>query len=463
MAGSHAPRTSAKLDASPGAATLAPVPAGQPRTAVRLYVLVAAIAALGVLAAGLARAVPPSGGNALLALAFVAAIALAGLVPFPIGAQTLLLPSASVQVAAVLLFPPGVAMLIAGAGALLADGLQVRRLLAARGWDAAEVVRRGIWLEALFGAAHPVLEAAAGAAVLRAAGWTLADLQLERPGGALVALAAGGAMWALNTLLVAPAVALETREDPRRVLRRLLMPGGRAEAAADLGQVGLGVVVAGVVAAGGALPALLLLPSGAAYFALAHRTRVGRETEAALARRAYHDPLTGLPNRALFADRLTGALGPAGEHAGPVAVLYVDLDGFKDVNDAHGHPTGDRLLVAVAGRVAACVRPADTVARLGGDEFAVLLWGLRDGREAERVAGRIVAALDAPFVLDGAEVRVGASVGIAAGASGAADADELQRQADLALYEAKRRGKAGWVRFRSDQAQPGVGAPEAAG
>ncbi|MGY2051020.1 bifunctional diguanylate cyclase/phosphodiesterase [Methylobacterium sp. JK268] len=150
---------------------------------------------------------------------------------------------------------------------------------------------------------------------------------------------------------------------------------------------------------------------------------------------ADHDPLTRLPNRALFRHRLDAMLrgAPAG-----VALLYLDLDAFKDVNDTLGHPVGDALLAAVGARLAGCVGEAGTVARLGGDEFAV---ACAAPGEAETLARRIIDALSAPYDLAGRAVRIGASVGIALSGPEAADADTLLRHADMALYEAKGRGR----------------------
>ena len=167
---------------------------------------------------------------------------------------------------------------------------------------------------------------------------------------------------------------------------------------------------------------------------------------------AFHDLLTGLPNRALLMDRLGRALShaeqPGGENEGKVAILLVDLDDFKYVNDSLGHFAGDRLLVAAAGRLEGCLWPGDTVARLGGDEFAVLLAGAKDARDATHVAEKIAEALRKPFSLGDREMFVGASVGIAFGAvsgvpgGGRGQPEDLLRKADLALYDAKRGGKA---------------------
>jgi diguanylate cyclase (GGDEF)-like protein len=167
-----------------------------------------------------------------------------------------------------------------------------------------------------------------------------------------------------------------------------------------------------------------------------------------LAHQAFHDSLTELPNRALFTDRLGLALARTNRRKASVAVLFLDLDDFKPINDRFGHDAGDRLLRAVAERVRACVRPEDTVARLGGDEFTVLLEDIVDVRYAIGVAERIEEALHEPFPIDGHEATVTASIGIAVSTGRVASADDLMRNSDQAMYEAKRKGRARHVLFR---------------
>jgi diguanylate cyclase (GGDEF)-like protein/PAS domain S-box-containing protein len=162
-----------------------------------------------------------------------------------------------------------------------------------------------------------------------------------------------------------------------------------------------------------------------------------RRLEEQLIHQAFHDPLTGLANRALFRDRVSHALALAQRRGNPVTVLFLDLDDFKTVNDSLGHAEGDRLLIAAAERFLACARSADTVARLGGDEFAILIEGA-DGREG--LPDRLSAAMSHPFSLSGNQLRVTASIGVAS-ASGDDTADDLLRNADMAMYAAKRHGK----------------------
>jgi diguanylate cyclase (GGDEF)-like protein len=172
-----------------------------------------------------------------------------------------------------------------------------------------------------------------------------------------------------------------------------------------------------------------------------------------LERLAFHDALTGLPNRALFADRVAHALRKRTTRTAPPAVLFMDLDGFKAVNDSAGHAVGDALLIHAARRIQASVRAEDTVARLGGDEFAALLEGEagRHPSRAEDVAERILAALTQPYEIAGKKALVSASIGMTLALPGVTP-DELLRQADEAMYEAKRAGK-GRIRMHISQSR----------
>ena len=158
--------------------------------------------------------------------------------------------------------------------------------------------------------------------------------------------------------------------------------------------------------------------------------------------RKVHDPLTGLPNRALFLDRLERAKARARRGTRSLfGVLFLDLDRFKVVNDSLGHPVGDHLLVAVAGRIESCIRPGDTVARLGGDEFAVLLEEISEFDEATEIASRVHAAFTHSFAVGDRELFVTVSIGISLGSSESADLAELLRDADTAMYRAKIAGR----------------------
>ncbi len=170
-----------------------------------------------------------------------------------------------------------------------------------------------------------------------------------------------------------------------------------------------------------------------------------KQLEEQLAYQAFHDSLTGLANRTLFHDRVERALARA-MRGGHVAVMFIDLDDFKTVNDSLGHSHGDALLSAIATRLQRATRGCDTVARLGGDEFAVLLEGMTSDGDADVVAERITSALDTPVQLEMREVLVSASIGVAHAHAGETT-DELLRNADVAMYHAKGRGKGGTTVF----------------
>ncbi len=168
--------------------------------------------------------------------------------------------------------------------------------------------------------------------------------------------------------------------------------------------------------------------------------------ERELSRLAFSDTLTGLPNRALLTDRLSHALARADRLTKRVAVMFLDLDRFKVVNDSLGHASGDQLLVDVANRISSCLRSGDTAARLGGDEFTILLEDVDDESQAVEIAERINHALRWPITLEGREVFVSASIGIALSTRGLGP-DGLLRNADLALYRAKADGRARYAVF----------------
>jgi diguanylate cyclase (GGDEF)-like protein/PAS domain S-box-containing protein len=166
-----------------------------------------------------------------------------------------------------------------------------------------------------------------------------------------------------------------------------------------------------------------------------------KRAEAELAHQALHDPLTGLPNRLLFIDRLQVALAHLGRRDGAVAVLFLDLDRFKLINDSHGHDVGDQVLMEMAGRLRGLLRPSDTLSRFGGDEFTILCEDVSSDEDAVVVAERVAEALAEPFPLADREVFLSASIGIALGRDRAMSAGALLRDADAAMYGAKERGR----------------------
>jgi diguanylate cyclase (GGDEF)-like protein/PAS domain S-box-containing protein len=192
-----------------------------------------------------------------------------------------------------------------------------------------------------------------------------------------------------------------------------------------------GAVSGSVVRPGSGAPFLLLIVED---------VTARRAAEEQLTIQALHDHLTGLPNRALLVDRLQLALDTTSRTGDRVGVLYLDLDGFKEVNDSGGHGAGDALLVQVANRLADVVRPSDTVARLGGDEFAIVCPDLPDGQTLRRVADRVLAAIDRPFDIDGQTYQISVSVGLVV-AKGDDDLERLLASADETMYSAKRAGK----------------------
>jgi len=176
------------------------------------------------------------------------------------------------------------------------------------------------------------------------------------------------------------------------------------------------------------------------------------EAEEFISFQAYHDLLTRLPNRALFKDRLGIALTQAAREGHQLAVMFIDLDRFKVINDSLGHTVGDRLLQAVSERLLNCVRKGDTLSRFGGDEFTLLLPEVRDWESAAQVAEKILASIRAPFKLDGHEIFVGASIGIAMFPSAGATMDALIKNADIAMYRVKNTGRDGFQLFTPEMA-----------
>lgn len=156
---------------------------------------------------------------------------------------------------------------------------------------------------------------------------------------------------------------------------------------------------------------------------------------------AHHDTLTGLPNRILFYDRLNQAIARAHREKEAIAVLFLDLDGFKQVNDTLGHDIGDALLREAAQRIQSCVRDSDTVARMGGDEFTVILTNIKSENSKDRVAQKIIEEIAAPFMLNGKNCSVSVSIGIALFPENGDTPEQLIKMADAAMYMAKHGGK----------------------
>ncbi len=175
-----------------------------------------------------------------------------------------------------------------------------------------------------------------------------------------------------------------------------------------------------------------------------------RELHLKLVHAAQHDFLTGLPNRAVLSDRVAQAIARARRHGGHVAVLYVDLDGFKQVNDEHGHDAGDVLLQSVTQRLRKCVRDCDTLSRQGGDEFVVLLSEIAHQDDVTKAARRILRSISKPHRVGSRDLKIGASIGISLFPEDAADAESLLRQADAAMYRAKSNGRRTYCFWRGE-------------
>ncbi|MDR7319296.1 diguanylate cyclase domain-containing protein [Brevibacillus nitrificans] len=175
-----------------------------------------------------------------------------------------------------------------------------------------------------------------------------------------------------------------------------------------------------------------------------------KQLESKLEHMAYHDVLTGLPNRRLLYIHLHNALAAAKANKDMVAVLFLDCDHFKQINDTWGHNTGDQFLQLLGVRLSSCIREGDTVARLGGDEFVIILTSIQNQQQVEKVSNRIIRALQEPWILEGHTFRSTTSIGIALYPTTSSDADQLLTHADKALYLAKASGR---NQFRFYQAE----------
>jgi diguanylate cyclase (GGDEF)-like protein len=165
---------------------------------------------------------------------------------------------------------------------------------------------------------------------------------------------------------------------------------------------------------------------------------------------AEHDILTGLPNRSVLTDRLAQSIALAQRHGKKVALMYLDLDNFKHINDSLGHGVGDQLLQSAAKRLQACVRRSDSVTRQGGDEFVVLLAEVAQVQDAALTAEKLIEAMAEPHLIDGHRLHVTLSIGISLYPDDSKDAEEMVRNADTAMYHAKRNGRNNYQRFTLD-------------
>jgi diguanylate cyclase (GGDEF)-like protein len=172
-----------------------------------------------------------------------------------------------------------------------------------------------------------------------------------------------------------------------------------------------------------------------------------KEADAKIRKMAYHDALTHLPNRVLFVDRLKVAMASAQRHKQKLAVMLLDLDQFKDINDTYGHNVGDQLLRSVGNRLTGLLRKSDTVSRMGGDEFFLLLPELTRVNDAVKIAQKIMDAFKEPFVFDGHKLNITTSIGIALYPNDGKQVDILLINADIAMYHAKQKGRNNYQRY----------------
>ncbi len=382
--------------------------------------------------------VAPNGG--LMALLVVLAV-LAQHFPLPLGPRHKLDTSIAIYFACLLLFSVPVAMALVGVGQLLGGATLIPRRNPATG------KRLGTVRATLFNAAQHVIATGLGGLAYYATLPHRAPAPLDRAAALWAVPLAALAMYLANSGAVAVMIGLQQRQSPVAIW----LAGQRLRWPQSAALFLLGLLTALLTTHAPWAPLLPALLTACVYLSLRRTVQLAEErqvAEARLAHQTLHDPLTDLPNRTLFRTRLAQALA---RHS--VAVLFLDLDRLKVINDSLGHAAGDRVLVAVARRLRAVLRPGDTAARFGGDEFTILLEGPAGARDATATAERLAAEIRAPIALDGRDLVVTASVGIAPGGVGA-NPDELLRHADIALYRAKLAGGAARVVF-----DPGMTAP----
>jgi diguanylate cyclase (GGDEF)-like protein len=402
----------------------------------RIYIGALCLAATGAMVFLLASSnVRPSPADLALAVALAAVLNVAHRHPLPFAAHAQLVLDTAIILAAVLLLDPRLAVLSAGLGPLLAN-----------------LPRRDPWPQSYFNAAQSAIQAAAGSVALAVGGFWHRDDPFARPDFLIPVILAGAAMFVVNTTSVAAIVAFQTNRPAWAALPEVAAHD-RTEAAAHLAQLGLGLLAAVVADAHTWALILLVLPGAVVFSSLGHHVRLRLRAEARLVHLAYHDPLTDLANRTRLIEDLAEALrGPA-----PLALLFLDLDDFKAVNDTLGHETGDQLLVEVAARLRSCAPEDATVARHGGDEFTILLPDPTGPAEPTRVAARMLAALATPADLGPRQVTIPASIGIVRRRAEHRTPADLLRDADAALYRAKDDGRGRIAVFSPDPSDPSAG------
>ena len=391
------------------------------RPATKGYLFILVLVTGGLLSTTLVRAGLPTGRDGPLSLLLLGLTVGVVAFPLPIGPQQKLTLSSSSIFATVLLLAPGPSMLVMGLGTLLGQG-----------------VRRQPWDQTLFNTVQIMLQTAGAGLFLAAVGWRL-DHLASQPALFLALAGAALVIEGLNTGLVAVIVALESHQPVARVAR--VAQGIFYEVPLlSVAQYALGFLTA--MSLGDHLWTVMLFVVLAypLYRASEYHSQL-REQARHLEHRAFHDALTGLPNRALFLERLEQAMARTARQQRRVAVLFLDLDGFKRINDTFGHAVGDELLVAVGQRLQTCLRLEDTLARLGGDEFTVLIEDVTALDALQHLAERMTHELRQPMQIADTSIVVTTSIGIALSTVNTYAAADLLTQADLALYRAKATGR----------------------
>ena len=401
---------------------------GGRRAIVRGYELFVAVPVVAFVVAEVMRepALFLRGGRPFAIAAWIAAIVVVDLMPMPAARSLEVRLSFPLELSVALLFPPPVACLIA----LLAS------------FDVRELRRQVAPLTAVFVRSQIALAVLAESRVIHGFGAIDDPVYLLGP----VVLMAAIVGYSIDAIVAAQWRSLEARESLDEILRRL-HTGIRGEFVLSyMGLALFSVMVATTQSVGMWAIAVSIAPLAFAWQMLRRTHRLQLTSEELVAKQrenehqAFHDHLTGLPNRLLFRLSLGKAIERAAAREGRIAVMLMDLDHFKEINDSLGHHVGDRLLAAVGPRLAETLREDDLMARLGGDEFGVLLPDVEDEATATAIAQRLLDGLHRPVAVDELDLDVSGSIGIAIFPDHAGDADGLLRHADVAMYAAKEAG-----------------------
>jgi len=394
------------------------------------YLAAIVIAAGGCLALSLRQWRTPTPRTWFLLGLFLALAVLAQHFPLELAPRHKVNAAVAAYFAALLLLGAPPAVPLAAAGQLLGGiGLMLRR-------DRHTGRRLRGPAGVIFNAAQLTLAVALGGLIHSAL--------LDGRGDVWAVPATAGAMYVANRTAVSTMVALQRGRRADVVWR----DGWRASLQEAAGLYTLGLLAALLAERHAWAPLLLVLPAALLQRALRHTAALLAErqgTAARLAHEAAHDALTGVLNRGAFVRALESAVARPGRVPGSLALLFVDLDDFKAINDGLGHAAGDLLLMTIGARLRECLRAGDTVARLGGDEFTILLEDSPAEAELTGLAGRIIATVARPVFLGAAEGQVSASIGIARSGPGLDESQALLAAADAAMYRAKAGGRSRWV------------------